>query len=181
VGTLHEVKGQAHLVEACRLLARQGVEISCRLVGDGPDRRQLERQIADAGLGDRVSLVGGLTRRQVAAELATADVLVAPSVRTKAGKREGIPVALIEAMSSGLPVVASDLSGIPELVEHGVSGLLAPPGDAAALAAALRALHEDRELGPRLGTAARRRVLAEFDAERSVEELLAHFQFEPAV
>jgi glycosyltransferase involved in cell wall biosynthesis len=179
VGTLHEVKGQAHLVEACRLLAEQGIEIDCRLVGDGPDRRLLERRIAKAGLAERVSLVGGRTRAQVAAELAAADVLVAPSVRTPAGKREGIPVALIEAMSSGLPVVASDLSGIPELVEHGVSGLLAPPGDAGALAAALRALHEDRTLGPRLGGAARQRVLAEFDAQRSVQELVGRFRLEP--
>lgn len=180
VGTLHEVKGQVHLIEACRLLADQGVEISCRLVGDGPDRRLLERRIADAGLSGRVSLLGGRTRSEVAAELAASDVLVAPSVRTRAGKREGIPVALIEAMSSGLPVVASDLSGIPELVEHGVSGLLAPPGDAAALAAALRALHEDRTLGPRLGAAARRRVLADFDAERNVRELVRCFGLERA-
>jgi glycosyltransferase involved in cell wall biosynthesis len=180
VGTLHEVKGQAHLVEACRLLAGQGVELSCRLVGDGPDRRLLERRVADAGLQEHVALVGGRTRSEVAAELAAADVLVAPSIRTRAGKREGIPVALIEAMSSGLPVVASDLSGIPELVEHGVSGLLTPPGDAAALAAALRTLHDDRGLGPRLGAAGRRRVLAEFDATRSIEELVGHFQLEPA-
>jgi colanic acid/amylovoran biosynthesis glycosyltransferase len=180
VGTLHEVKGQAHLVDACRLLAEQGVEFSCRLVGDGPDRTLLERRIADAGLADYVVLVGARTRTEVAAELAAADVLVAPSVRTKAGKREGIPVALIEAMSSGLPVVASDLSGIPELVEDGVTGLLAAPGDAAALAAALRALHEDRSLGPRLGAAARQRVLAEFDSERSVEQLVRHFHLEHA-
>jgi glycosyltransferase involved in cell wall biosynthesis/peptidoglycan/xylan/chitin deacetylase (PgdA/CDA1 family) len=178
VGTLHEVKGQAHLVEACRLLAEQGVELSCRLVGAGPDCRLLEQRIADAGLGDRVALVGGRTRREVAAELAAADVLVAPSVLTKAGKREGIPVALIEAMSSGLPVVASDLSGIPELVEHGVTGLLVSPGDAAGLAAALRALHDDRGLGSRLGAAARGRVLAEFDSRRNVDQLARNFQLE---
>jgi glycosyltransferase involved in cell wall biosynthesis len=84
----------------------------------------------------------------------------------------------MEAMSSGLPVVASDLSGIPELVEHGVSGLLAAPGDPAALAAAVRAFAEDRSLGPRLGAAGRRRVLAEFDAERSVGELIRRFDLE---
>jgi glycosyltransferase involved in cell wall biosynthesis len=94
--------------------------------------------------------------------------------------REGIPVALIEAMSSGLPVVASDLSGIPELVEHGVTGLLAPPGDPAALAAALRALHDDRNFGARLGAAGRGRVLADFDSRRSLEQLVRHFQLEGA-
>jgi glycosyltransferase involved in cell wall biosynthesis/peptidoglycan/xylan/chitin deacetylase (PgdA/CDA1 family) len=180
VGTLHEVKGQAHLIEACRVLAGRGFEIACRLVGDGPDRRMLTRRIAEAGLNGHVVLVGECTRSEVAAELARADVLVAPSVRTRAGKREGIPVALMEAMSSGLPVVASDLSGIPELVEHGVTGLLALPGDEASLANALGALYEDRTLGPRLGESARERVLADFDAERSVGELVWRFGLEHA-
>jgi glycosyltransferase involved in cell wall biosynthesis len=79
-------------------------------------------------------------------------------------------------MSSGVPVVASDLSGIPELVEHSVNGLLAAPGDSASLAEALRTLHEDRALGPRLARAARARVLAEFDAEQSVGELVRGFR-----
>jgi colanic acid/amylovoran biosynthesis glycosyltransferase len=178
VGTLHEVKGQVHLVEACRLLAGQGLDVSCRLVGEGPDRAMLARRIADAGLEDIVFLLGALTRPQVAAELAAADVLVAPSVPTREGRREGIPVALMEAMSCGLPVVASDLSGIPELVEDGISGMLTPPGDAAALSAALRALRVDPELRRRLGDAGRRRVLAEFDVERSAAQLCLRFGLE---
>jgi glycosyltransferase involved in cell wall biosynthesis len=81
----------------------------------------------------------------------------------------------MEAMSSGLPVVASHLSGIPELVEHGVSGLLCAPGDAAALAAALRALHANPPLRWRMGENGRRRVLAEFDVEHSAGELVRLF------
>jgi colanic acid/amylovoran biosynthesis glycosyltransferase len=180
VGTLHEVKGQAHLIDACRLLTDEGLGIECRLVGDGPDRPMLTRRIEAAGLGDRILLVGEKTRTQVAAELVAADVLVAPSVPTKAGKREGIPVVLMEAMSSGLAVVASDLSGIPELVEDGVTGWLVAPGDAAGLAGALRALHADPELRRRLGEAGRRRVLKEFDIEQSVAELVRRFSLEPA-
>jgi glycosyltransferase involved in cell wall biosynthesis/peptidoglycan/xylan/chitin deacetylase (PgdA/CDA1 family) len=178
VGTLHEVKGQAHLVEACRLLVADGVDVACRLIGDGPDRRRLQRAIATAGLGGRVVLAGAATRGAVAAELAAADVLAAPSVPTRAGKREGIPVALMEAMSSGLAVVASDLSGIPELVRDGVSGLLVPPGDPRALAAALRALAGDPALRARLGASGRERVLAEYDVARSARELARRFGLE---
>jgi colanic acid/amylovoran biosynthesis glycosyltransferase len=178
VGTLHEVKGQAYLVDACRLLSIAGVEVVCRLVGAGPDRAALARRIDAAGLQGRVELVGARTRPQVAAELATADVLAAPSVPTRAGKREGIPVALMEAMSSGTAVVASALSGIPELVEDGVSGLLAPPGDARALADALRRLHDDPALRSRLAQAGRERVLTEFDVERSAAQLARRFGVE---
>ena len=180
VGTLHEVKGQAGLLEACRLLAAEGVDFRCRLIGDGPDRDALARQIAEAGLAERVALVGPLTRGEVAGELIGADVLVAPSVPTRRGKREGIPVVLMEAMASGVPVVASRLSGIPELVEDGVCGLLVPPGDASALAAALRRLAADPALRQSLGDAGRARILSDFDLERSTRELAVRFGLEAA-
>ncbi|MEP6953681.1 MAG: glycosyltransferase [Solirubrobacteraceae bacterium] len=180
VGTLHEVKGQAHLIEACRLLAEEGITVDCRLVGDGPDRAMLERRVARAGLEARVRLVGALTREQVSAELTAADVLVAPSVPTREGRREGIPVALMEAMSSGVPVVASDLSGIPELVEHDVSGLLVAPGDATGLAAALGRMAADPALRRRLGAGGRGRVLEAFDVAASAGELAARFGLEHA-
>jgi colanic acid/amylovoran biosynthesis glycosyltransferase len=178
VGTLHEVKGQPYLIEACRLLARQGVDVRCRLIGGGPDERALRGQIEAAGLAESVVLAGPRTRQQIVDELRRADALVAPSVPTRAGRREGIPVVLMEAMSTGLPVVASAISGIPELVEDGVSGLLVPPGDAAAIARALRRLTADPALRERLGRAARSRVLAEFDLEDSAAELARRFGVE---
>jgi glycosyltransferase involved in cell wall biosynthesis/peptidoglycan/xylan/chitin deacetylase (PgdA/CDA1 family) len=175
VGTLHEVKGQGHLVEACRLLAAEGVDVRLRLIGDGPDRPALEQAIAAAGLEDRVVLAGPRTREEVAADLAASDVLVAPSVPTKQGRREGIPVVLMEAMSSGLPVVASGISGIPELVDDGWNGLLVPPGDPAALAQALRRLAASASLRARLGAEGRRTVERGFDVERSADELVRRF------
>ncbi len=172
IGTLHEVKGQTHLVEACRRLAAAGVPFTCRFVGEGPDRAALERQVSEAGLTDRVEFLGRRTRDEIAGLLGSSDVLVAPSVPTRSGKREGIPVVLMEAMSAGLPVVASALSGIPELVVDGSSGLTVPPGDPAAIAAALRRLHDDPHLRSRLGAAARERVVAEFDVDRNAARLI---------
>jgi glycosyltransferase involved in cell wall biosynthesis len=164
VGTLHEVKGQRYLLEACRRLADAGIEATCRLVGEGPDREDLERRATALGLGERVVFLGARPRDEVVELIRTADVLVTPSVPTKEGKREGIPVVLMEALATGVPVVASRLSGIPELVEGGRVGLLVPPRDAAALADALRLLHDRPELRTRLGEAGRRKVVAEFDA-----------------
>lgn len=175
IGTLHEVKGQRYLVDACRTLVDEGVDVACTLVGSGEDERALRRRIADLGLTERVLLVGSRTRDQVAALLAEADVLVAPSVPTRKGKREGIPVVLMEAMASGVPVVASDLSGIPELVEDDVTGLLAPPRDSAAIAAALERLHADEALRRRLGAAGRARVERDFDVRRNALALARNF------
>ncbi len=176
IGTLHEVKGQTHLIEACRLLAAEGVPLSCRIVGEGPDRAALEQQVAEAGLADRVAFLGGQTRAEIARLLGSSDVLVAPSVPTRGGKREGIPVVLMEAMSAGLPVVASALSGIPELVIDGSSGLTVPPGDSPAIAAALRRLYDDPDLRARLGVAARARVVAEFDVDANAGRLIERFR-----
>lgn len=175
VGTLHEVKGQAYLVEACRILSERGVEFSCSLIGDGPDRAKLERLISEAGLGNRVEITGALAQDRVAARLRDADVLVAPSVPTSDGKREGIPVVLMEALSSGIPAVASDLSGIPELVEDGVTGLLVTPRDAEGIAGALARLAADRDLARRLGLAGRDAVVRDFDLDTNAALLVARF------
>ena len=171
VGTLHEVKGQIHLIEACRRLAERGVAVTCRFIGDGPDRDALQARIDEYGLGGSVTLAGRMTTDAVAAELAAADVLVAASVPTRGGKREGIPVVLMEAMATGLPVVASRLSGIPELVSDGVSGILVPPGDDVAIADALASLATDPDLRARLGAAGREIVLRDFDVDRNAAAL----------
>ncbi len=178
VGTLHEVKGQSVLVEACRLLSERGIEFRCDLVGDGPDRERLAQQAQSAGLEGRIRLLGALTRPEVAARLRDSDVAVVPSVPTSDGRREGIPVALMEAAASGRPVVASRLSGIPEAIEDGAQGLLVPPGDAAALADAIARLSDDPALRECLGAAARERMLREFDLATNARRLAARFHRE---
>jgi glycosyltransferase involved in cell wall biosynthesis len=176
VGTLHEVKGQGYLVEACRLLAGSGADVTCTLVGDGPDHAALVRQIAGSGLEGRVALAGRRTRAEIAELLGGAHVLVSPSVPTAEGKREGIPVVLMEAMASGVPVVASGISGIPELVEDGKTGLLVPPRDPSALAEALRRLHDDPALCERLVRAGRETIEREFDVRKNAAELVRRFR-----
>ena len=171
VGTLHEVKGQSYLIEACRKLHQRGIDFVCHFVGDGPDRRRLERQCAKAGLEDRIVLHGQKTRDELIQILAGADVLVAASVPTRGGKREGLPVVLIEALACAVPVVASALSGIPELVEPERTGLLVPVRDSESLADALQRLHDEPDLRRRLGSAGRERVMSEFDLDQTVMAL----------
>jgi glycosyltransferase involved in cell wall biosynthesis len=176
VASFEEVKGHKYLVEACRLLHERGVNFICHLVGDGPVRSQVEAQITRANLEDRIIVHGPLKRPQVVELMQRADVKALPSVPTKSGKREGIPVVLMEAMASGLPVVSSQLSGIPELVEDGRSGFLLPPRDATGLAEALQKLHDDPELRFNMGRTGREKVLREFNLRVNAAELAKLFQ-----
>jgi colanic acid/amylovoran biosynthesis glycosyltransferase len=175
IGTLHEVKGQHVLLEAAMLLRDRGVEATITLVGDGPGRRGLERFAREHGLGNMVQFAGETDQKGVLGALHAAEVVVAPSVPTSSGKREGIPVVLMEAMACGLPVIASRLSGIPELIDHELHGLLLPPGDVEALAAAITRLSTDTDLRTRLGRAARSRVLEDYDLDRNAGQLTRLF------
>lgn len=175
VGTLHEVKGQPYLIEACRLLEERGHTFECHFVGDGPDRKDLNELVEHFGLSSKVRFHGSLTREQIARLLMDADVLTAPSVPTRDGRREGIPVVLMEAMGSGVPVIASDLSGIPELVNDQLTGLLVPPRDARAIADALERLIQDPGVRRRLGNAGRAKVVGEFDLNKNAAKLAQYF------
>jgi glycosyltransferase involved in cell wall biosynthesis len=176
VGRLHGVKGQGVLLEACRLLAARGIAVECHLVGDGPDRTALEARARVSGLDGRVHFHGWQTPAEVATLLRAADVAATPSVPSPEGRLEGIPVALMEAMATGVPVVASRLAGIPELVDDGVTGLLTPPGDPVALAGALERLWRDPAERARFGRAGRRRVQQEFDLWANAAALASRFR-----
>lgn len=173
--TLREVKGHAHLIEACRLLRQRGIAFHCDLIGSGELRTQVEAQIDSAGLADAFALHGPQPRAEVRRILHAADVHVLPSVLASNGMHEGIPVALMEAMACGLPVVSSAISGIPELVEDGISGLLAAPRDSTAIADALERLAGDPDLRARMGAAGRKKVIREFDLAANTAKLAALF------
>ena len=145
IGSLQHYKGQKHLIEACRQLRCRGVDVRCDVIGDGVLRAALQRQVDDLDLGLVFRLVGVRSEDEVAAMLQEADVYLQPSVVADDGQMEGVPVALMEAMAAEVPVVASRLSGIPELVRHGETGLLVPPADPAALAEAVLDVMQDPE------------------------------------
>jgi len=171
VGTLHEVKGQRYLVEAAAELKRRGRRIDVELVGDGPDRSMLADLAARLGVDDRVELVGPLDHHEVIERYKRAHVMVAPSVASRDGRREGIPTVIMEAMAAGTPVVASDLSGIPELVVHEESGLLTTPGDSNAIADAIERILANPKLAERLAGNANRTVREAFDLGRTTARL----------
>jgi colanic acid/amylovoran biosynthesis glycosyltransferase len=146
IGRLSPEKGQEHLLRALALLEAGGRRLTCTFVGDGDDRERLERLRVSLGLND-VRFTGQLESAGVRSVLADAHAMVLPSLR------EGIPVTLMEAMSMRVPVIASSVGGVPELVRDGVTGLLVAPGDEQQIADALERLAGDPALGARLADA----------------------------
>ncbi len=165
VGRLSSAKAQVLLVQACARLRDEGLDFRLTLVGEGPDRARIEQVIAQLQLDRQIQLTGALNQQAVREQFASADVFVLPSLA------EGIPVVLMEAMSSGVPCVSTPVNGIPELIQHERTGLLAVPGDVDSLTTQLRRLILEPELRRTLARAAQAKVLADFDLARNVAQL----------
>lgn len=165
VGRFVEKKGFPYLVEACRILRERGHSFHCRIVGPPDEQSALVAQlIADYELSEQISVQGGVTQDELRAIYHRSTIFALPCFVVDSGDRDGIPNVLAEAMATALPVVSTNISGIPEIVEHNVNGLLVPQKDATALADALEQLLTDVTLRQRLGDAARATILDVFDA-----------------
>ncbi len=175
VARLIEFKGFHVLIDACAELQRRGRDFECTIVGEGPWRERLETRIREHGLGERVQLAGLRTQEEVKRILLGADVFALASVVDAQGACDVLPTVILEAMASGLPVVATTLAGNPELVEDGATGFLAAPGDAAGLAGALERALGSRELRRSLGEAGRKRLEERFASARSAPALYERF------
>lgn len=173
VGRLDPIKGFDVLVLALANLAKAGIAFRCTIIGEGPQRAELEQSIAMLDLGNCVQLAGALPQVEVRALLHSATAFVLPSTIAVDGNRDGIPVALMEAMAVGAPVISTRVSGIPELIENDVSGLLVEGGDADGLAVAIQRLLEDADLRDHLALSAREVVERDFDAATEASKLLA--------
>jgi colanic acid/amylovoran biosynthesis glycosyltransferase len=171
IGSLQPYKGQSYLIEACALLKARGIPVHCCIIGGGEEQARLEKLIAQLNLQTTVELAGPQPQEEVARLLSTAHCYVQPSIITPSGKMEGIPVALMEALATSLPVVATAISGIPELIYPGKTGYLVPPADATALAAALAEVYTAPAEAIRLGKAGRELVLKEFELKMNVSLL----------
>jgi glycosyltransferase involved in cell wall biosynthesis len=170
IGRLDPQKGHEHLLRALALLDARGTRVRCALVGGGRERAGLERLAAQLRLDD-VTFCGALGSDGVRRVLADSHAMVQPSVVLPSGRTEGLPVALKEAMAMGVPVVASRVTGIPELVRDGETGLLVEPGSAEDLACALARLADDPALARRLAEHGRALVCAEHDSRRCAARL----------
>lgn len=176
VGRLEEKKGIEYGIRAVNGLRSRYPRLKYTIIGDGSLRQSLTDLVRQLGAEAQVELVGWMLSDQVRAQMARADVLLVPSVTASNGDEEGVPTVLMEALAAGLPVVASSHAGIPELVLHGESGLLAQERSSEGLAQQLEYLFTHPEHAAAMSERGRQMVELRHDAERLNDELLALYQ-----
>ncbi|MEW6657934.1 MAG: glycosyltransferase family 4 protein [Thermodesulfobacteriota bacterium] len=176
LGRLVGTKGFAVLLEACRLLKDAGVDFHLTLAGSGAGGWRLRRLSRKLGLDSRVSFPGFIPYDRVSELFQGADVFIMPSIVLHSGNRDGLPTVILEALLHGVPVVATDVAGIGEVVEPGGTGLLVPPKDPQALAAAIRQLLRNRDAALEMAARGRARVVQDFEAERNHRRVWQLFQ-----
>jgi glycosyltransferase involved in cell wall biosynthesis len=175
VGRLVEKKGFDVLIEAIALLAARGLGVQATVVGEGEERQRLESLVAERGLAGRVRLAGALDQTLVRQLLRRATVCCLPCRVGADGNRDALPTILLEALACGLPVIATPVSGIPEILDDGRAGRLVPECDAAATAEALAELLARPDQRASLAAAGRARAEALFDLDRNVAVLREWF------
>jgi colanic acid/amylovoran biosynthesis glycosyltransferase len=171
VGRLVEKKGFADLIGACATLAASGRQFTCEIVGSGELEADLRGRIEQSGAGDMVGLIGPRPQAEVVRLVQEAAAFVAPCVLGEDGNRDGLPTVLLEAMALGTPVVSTDVTGIPEVLRDGETGLLVPQRNPAALAGAISRLTGDSTLRVRLADRARRLIEADFEVQDNAAHL----------
>ncbi|HIF64044.1 MAG TPA: colanic acid biosynthesis glycosyltransferase WcaL [Deltaproteobacteria bacterium] len=171
-GSLEEYKGIHYLFDAIAVLAQRGISVSCDVAGDGPQRAFLEKKATELGISARVTFHGYIDHNRLSGLYRAADIFALPSiVLGRYGKQDVIPNVLAEAMATGLPVIGSNISGVPELIDDGVDGILVEQRDSEGLADAIARLHGDADLALRIGSAARMKVEDIWDREKNLVEL----------
>lgn len=171
VGRLVHKKGFCHLIDACKILSDKGVDYECEILGTGELEEDLKNQIADLSLEETVKLVGPRPQNEVRDLIRAAQVFAAPCVIGDDGNRDGLPTVITESLALGTTCVATDVTGIPELVRNNDTGMIVAQGDPAALASELERLLDEPGLCQKLAFNARQLIEREFDIHKNVARI----------
>ena len=175
VGRLVEKKGFDVLVEACAIMASKGVDFDCSIIGTGPLEAELRNLIEARGLQGRVSMPGPLAQSDMRGRVQDAAVMAAPCIVGEDGNRDGLPTTLLESMALGTPAISTDVTGIPEAIRHGETGIIVPQHNAQKLADALTNLLAEPRKREQLAQNARKLIEAEFDVMKSAARMRTVF------
>ena len=180
VGRLDDVKGHSYLIEAVGALVREGLPLKLVILGSGPNQPALQKQVSQQQLSDVVTLVGSVEPEMVVKAMHEADVFALTGVETAAGKVESQGVVFAEAQATGLPVIGSNVGGVPESVIDGETAILCPPADVAAVVNALRFFANNREVLAQYGRQARQFVEQHFSVHLMIDSFESLYQRRPS-
>ncbi len=175
VGRLTPKKGFKYLIEACKILRERGRDFHCVIIGKGDERATLEKLVEQYSLEQKISLPGAKTQAEVMRIIQKATALVLPCIVSSDGDRDGLPTVLLEAMALGVPVISTDVTGIPEIIAHERTGLLVEEKNSKALADAIETLLDSEPLCKKLSRAALVKVREEFNVVENVKTLKGCF------
>lgn len=176
LGRFVEKKGFNFLIHACRILKDKGVEFHLTLGGNGPKESRLKQLARTLGLAEQISFPGFIPYDRVAEQFNQADVFIMPCIVQASGDRDGLPTVILEALLHRVPVIATDVAGIGEVIEDGVTGFLIPPQDPQAIAEAVERLIRDREAALAMAARGRSRVRQDFNPDRNHRQVLELFR-----
>jgi glycosyltransferase involved in cell wall biosynthesis len=176
VGRLVPKKGFVYLLEACAILKRSGVNFQCVIIGDGPDAEMLRQKHAELGLNGSVVFAGPKRQDEVLSLMQKSSILCLPCTIAEDGNQDALPTVLLEALASGLPNISTTVSGIPEIIDSEVDGILVGPNDAEALGKALERLLLSENLRTQFAERGRRKATEKFDLRKNAGRLLQLFQ-----
>lgn len=172
IGRLCEQKGFAYLIKSCKILIEKGYDIKCIIVGEGPDRKKLEKLIMEEEMEDVVLLKGIQPHSAIFEFFSKAAIFVLPCVIAKNGDRDGIPNVIIESLAVQIPVISTNVSGIPEIIVNNQTGLVIPPRDEKSLANAMIFLLQNSEKQKMFAKNGRNLVEEKFDIKKNVADLV---------
>ncbi len=176
VARLVEKKGLIYLLKAIRLLVQRNIQVTCTIIGEGPQKECMENYIKDNGLENFVRLVNFLSQEQIKNFLAHSDIFILPSVIAKDGDRDGLPSVILEAMLNGVPIISTPVSGIPEIIKDRITGILVREKDGKAIADAVIRLKNSPELYYKITSNGRKEVIEKFDLEENTNDLKKIFE-----
>jgi glycosyltransferase involved in cell wall biosynthesis len=174
IGRLVEKKGLEYLIKACPILIESGLDFQIEIIGDGPLMQPLQKLANDLNVSDWINFHGSVDNQKTISWLSSLDAFVLPCVKDSDNDMDGIPVALMEAMIARVPVVSTKVSGIPELIIHNKTGLLAKPRDAQDLAAQIIYLFNNKETNDEILNTAHQHVINEFNIDKNALRLYQH-------
>jgi len=170
-----EKKGYPYLIEACKILKQRNIAFSCEIHGYGPEKKKLEQLIGKQGLHKDVSLKGELNHEEVIEFIKKGSVFVLPCIKASNNDMDGIPNVLMESMALEIPTIATDVTGIPELIDHETNGIMVPQNDSSALADAIVKIKNDPVFAESIRKKSREKVMEKFNVEKNVKKLVEVF------